>query len=132
MTHYSQDVQDYDRATEFEAWGGKLIELAPVELKGLAQAVYRIRSAVDDGVAGFLYLIALPSLPGAASRLPGHFSWSVVSSADSGGAERRPQERWRLTHLVGPSAIFIHADEARHTRFQDSLIWQGCQEGPHW
>jgi len=39
VTHYSQDVQDYDRATEFEALGGKLIELAPAEWKGLAQAV---------------------------------------------------------------------------------------------
>ena len=39
VTHYSQDVQDYDRATEFEALGGKLIELAPAEWKGLAHAV---------------------------------------------------------------------------------------------
>ena len=38
VTHYSQDVEDYDRATEFEALGGKLIELAPTEWKGLAQA----------------------------------------------------------------------------------------------
>jgi len=38
VTHYSQDVDDYDRATEFEALGGKLIELAPSEWKGLAQA----------------------------------------------------------------------------------------------
>jgi len=27
VTHYSDDVEDYDRATEFEALGGKLIEL---------------------------------------------------------------------------------------------------------
>ena len=39
VTHYSQDVEDYDRATEFEALGGKLIELAPTEWKGLAHAV---------------------------------------------------------------------------------------------
>ena len=38
VTHYSQDVEDYDRATEFEALGGKLIELAPTEWKGLAHA----------------------------------------------------------------------------------------------
>ena len=38
VTHYSQDVDDYDRATEFEALGGKLIELAPSEWKELAQA----------------------------------------------------------------------------------------------
>jgi hypothetical protein len=38
VTHYSQDVGGYDRATEFEALGGKLIELAPTEWKGLAQA----------------------------------------------------------------------------------------------
>jgi hypothetical protein len=38
VTHYSQDVDDYDRATEFESLGGKLIELAPTEWKALAQA----------------------------------------------------------------------------------------------
>lgn len=38
VTHYSQDVDDYDRATEFESLGGKLIELTPTEWKGLAQA----------------------------------------------------------------------------------------------
>ena len=38
VTHYSQDVDDYDRATDFEALGGKLIELAPTEWKGLAHA----------------------------------------------------------------------------------------------
>ena len=38
VTHYSQDVDDYDRATEFESLGGKLIELAPSEWKGLVQA----------------------------------------------------------------------------------------------
>ena len=38
VTHYSQDVEDYDRATEFEALGGKLIELAPGDWKELAHA----------------------------------------------------------------------------------------------
>jgi len=38
VTHYSQDVDDYDRATEFEALGGKLIELNPGEWKELAHA----------------------------------------------------------------------------------------------
>jgi hypothetical protein len=38
VTHYSQEVEDYDRATEFEALGGKLIELAAGEWKALAQA----------------------------------------------------------------------------------------------
>lgn len=38
VTHYSQDVEDYDRATEFEALGGKLIELPASEWKGLAEA----------------------------------------------------------------------------------------------
>jgi hypothetical protein len=28
VTHFSQEVEDYDRATEFEALGGKLIELS--------------------------------------------------------------------------------------------------------
>lgn len=38
VTRYSQDVPDYDRATEFEALGGKLIELSSREWKGLAEA----------------------------------------------------------------------------------------------
>jgi hypothetical protein len=38
VTHFSQDVEDYDRATEFEALGGKLIDLAPTEWKGIVEA----------------------------------------------------------------------------------------------
>lgn len=38
VTHFSQEVQDYDRATEFEALGGKLIELPAREWEGLAAA----------------------------------------------------------------------------------------------
>jgi hypothetical protein len=38
VTHFSQDVHDYDRATEFESLGGKLIELSAAEWKGLAEA----------------------------------------------------------------------------------------------
>ena len=38
VTHYSQEVEDYDRATEFEGLGGKLIELPTNEWKGLAEA----------------------------------------------------------------------------------------------
>ena len=38
VTHYSHDVEDYDRATEFEALGGKLIELPSSEWKGLVEA----------------------------------------------------------------------------------------------
>ncbi len=37
VTHYSQDVDDYDRATEFEALGGKLIELPASEWRALAE-----------------------------------------------------------------------------------------------
>ena len=39
VTHYSQEIEDYDRATEFEGLGGKLIELPANEWKGLAEAV---------------------------------------------------------------------------------------------
>lgn len=39
VTHYSQEVEDYDRATEFEALGGKLIELSASEWRGLAEAI---------------------------------------------------------------------------------------------
>lgn len=39
VTHYSEDVEDYDRATEFEALGGKLIDLPPREWRDLTQAV---------------------------------------------------------------------------------------------
>ena len=38
VTHYSQEVEDYDRATEFEALGGRLIDLPAHEWKGLAEA----------------------------------------------------------------------------------------------
>jgi hypothetical protein len=38
VTHYSQEVADYDRATEFEEIGGKLIELTPKEWGELAAA----------------------------------------------------------------------------------------------
>ncbi len=38
VTHYSHDVEDYDRATEFEALGGKLIELSSSEWEELAEA----------------------------------------------------------------------------------------------
>jgi hypothetical protein len=38
VTHYSQEVEDYDRATEFESLGGKLIELPVKDWKELAQA----------------------------------------------------------------------------------------------
>ena len=38
VTHYSQEVEDYDRATEFEALGGRLIDLPANEWKGLAEA----------------------------------------------------------------------------------------------
>lgn len=38
VTHFSQDVADYDRATEFETLGGRLIELPAEDWKALAQA----------------------------------------------------------------------------------------------
>mgnify|MGYP001592021566 FL=1 len=38
VTHYSDDVDDYDRATEFEALDGKLIELSSSEWEELAEA----------------------------------------------------------------------------------------------
>jgi hypothetical protein len=38
VTHYSQEIRDYDRATEFEVLGGKLIELNAAEWKPLAEA----------------------------------------------------------------------------------------------
>ena len=38
VTHYSQYVEDYDRATEFEALGGRLIDLPAHEWKGLEEA----------------------------------------------------------------------------------------------
>ena len=38
VTHYSQQVEDYDRATEFEALGGRLIELPAGEWRALAEA----------------------------------------------------------------------------------------------
>jgi len=38
VTHFSQDVDDYDRATEFEALGGRLIELSAGEWRTVVEA----------------------------------------------------------------------------------------------
>lgn len=38
VTHFSQELEDYDRATEFEALGGKLLALSPKEWETLATA----------------------------------------------------------------------------------------------
>ncbi len=38
VTHYSQEIDDYDRATEFEALGGRLIDLNATQWKELAEA----------------------------------------------------------------------------------------------
>lgn len=38
VTHFSHEVEDYDRATEFEALGGKLIELPASDWKEMAEA----------------------------------------------------------------------------------------------
>jgi len=38
VTGYSQEVQKYDRATDLEALGGRLIELQPREWKEIAEA----------------------------------------------------------------------------------------------
>ncbi len=38
VTHYSQEVTDYDRATDFEALGGKRIELPPSDWRELVTA----------------------------------------------------------------------------------------------
>ncbi len=37
VTHYSQEVADYDRATEFEALGGRMIDLSAREWKTLVE-----------------------------------------------------------------------------------------------
>jgi hypothetical protein len=38
VTHYSQEVADYDRATDFEALGGKLIELPASDWRDVVTA----------------------------------------------------------------------------------------------
>ena len=38
VTAFSQDVVDYDRATELETMGGKLVELSPDQWREVAQA----------------------------------------------------------------------------------------------
>ena len=38
VTHYSQEVTDYDRATDFEALGGKLIELPASDWRAVVTA----------------------------------------------------------------------------------------------
>lgn len=37
VTHYSQEVRDYDRATELESLGGRLLELPAAEWRALAE-----------------------------------------------------------------------------------------------
>ena len=49
VTHYSQDVDDYDRATEFESLGGKLIELPAPEWKGWPKRSDPPRTLRRDG-----------------------------------------------------------------------------------
>jgi hypothetical protein len=39
VTHYSQEVPDYDRATEFEVLGGKLLSLPDRDWREIAEAV---------------------------------------------------------------------------------------------
>lgn len=39
VTHYSQEVEDYDRATDFEVLGGKLIELPDGEWRELSRVM---------------------------------------------------------------------------------------------
>ena len=51
VTHFSQELDDYDRATEFEALGGKLIELSAPEWKGLAEAAWQeeqVRQVIQE------------------------------------------------------------------------------------
>ena len=38
LTGYSQEAEKYDRATDLEALGGRLIELQPREWKEIAEA----------------------------------------------------------------------------------------------
>ncbi len=38
VTRASQDVEDYDRATELEQLGGQILELAPVQWRNLSEA----------------------------------------------------------------------------------------------
>lgn len=38
FTRYSQDVSDYDRATEFERMGGQVLELKPSDWKAISEA----------------------------------------------------------------------------------------------
>jgi hypothetical protein len=40
VTHYSQEVADYDRATEFEVLGGRMLELSEREWKEVAEAAW--------------------------------------------------------------------------------------------
>lgn len=38
LTRFSQDVEDYDRATEFERMGGQVIELPRNDWQAIAEA----------------------------------------------------------------------------------------------
>ena len=51
VTHYSQEVMDYDRATDFEALGGKLIELPASDWREVATAEDTSDVSFLDGFA---------------------------------------------------------------------------------
>lgn len=70
VTHFSQNVDDYDRATELEALGGKLtLPLATGRSWPALHENGRKPAALRDSCPR---LKSSPS-PDAASRLPGHF-----------------------------------------------------------
>jgi hypothetical protein len=78
VTHFSQDVEDYDRATEFEALGGKLIELALGDWKELAHAAWEPPKHCHRQCFGTPALIEVLPL----ARVP-RGAFSSVSSADA-------------------------------------------------
>jgi hypothetical protein len=89
VTHYSQEVEDYDRATEFEVLGGKLIELPAGRVEGPGAKPpdrgacrsgpdpSRVRAArIRPGVRAVPHGNAVPTGPRAiASSLPNPMLW---------------------------------------------------------
>jgi hypothetical protein len=45
VTRYSQDIEDYDRATDFEKLGGQIIELDPKDWQTLASPTVQVQGA---------------------------------------------------------------------------------------
>ena len=105
VTHFSQEVEDYDRATELQALGGKLIELMHPGVKGLAERL-EPRAGRGSGGASPRCLLRRDAseLMRTWSRTRAPCPPLTHSSADSEGLRmaKRPGQWWQVPPAVAP------------------------------